>query len=140
MRYEFDLVWGLTVPGTDKVVKRVAIKPLTIGAELRAAAEIDDLQLGEAETAADKTGAMMAETLAYWAQQLTVEGIPQEQLTGAYLMDNLTGEDYSVILKAQEDMRVKYTAAGADRGSTAAEDPQTGDTPPNTEITGKPLS
>lgn len=123
MKHEFDLVWGLPVPGTDTVAKRAALRPLTIGGELRAQAALEDLDLGEAQTDSGKTRALMAETLAYWAEQMTVKGIAPDALTAEYLIENLTGEDYGIILEAQEQLRSKYTAAGTNRGHTAAADP-----------------
>lgn len=120
MKYDFDLAWGLPVPGTDEVAKRAALRPLTIGGELRAQAAIEEIGGAEAQTENGKTAALMAETMAYWAEQLTVDGIAPEQLTAAYLLENLTGEDYGIILAAQDALRVKYTAAGAAPTGTAA--------------------
>ncbi|KPN73659.1 hypothetical protein [Neisseria sp. 74A18] len=141
MKHEIDLVWGLPLPGGG-VAKRAALRPLTIGGELRAQAALEDMDWGEAETESGKARALMVETLAYWAQQLTVEGIAPNQLTAEYLAENLTGEDYGIILAAQDDLRAKYTAAGANPGNTtaAAERPSPEATETATAITDNPSS
>ncbi|MFV2030593.1 hypothetical protein [Neisseria sp. S1] len=123
MQHIINLMWGLPVPGTDRVVKQVILRPLTIGGELRAVAELEDMDLGDGRGESGKTTAMIAETLAYWAQQLTVDGIDPKQMTATYLMDNLTGEDYNIILAEQDVMRTKYTAATVPSAAAAAENP-----------------
>lgn len=139
MKHEFDLMWGLPLPDGG-VTKRAALRPLTIGGELRAQAALEDMDWGEAQNESGKARALMAETLAYWAEQLTVEGIAPERLTAEYLTENLTGEDYGIILAAQDDLRAKYTAAGANPGNTtaAAEKPNPETTTTATEITANP--
>lgn len=119
MVHEFDLVWGLPLP-SGGLAKRVALRPLTIGGELRAQEALEAMGLDAEQGGSAGTRALMMMTLAYWAQQLSVEGIAPDTLSAGFLAEHLTGEDYGVVLAAQEDLRAKYTAAGANPGNTTA--------------------
>ena len=61
MKHEFDLVWGLPLLGGG-VAKRAALRPLTIGGELRVQAALEDMDLGEAQSESGKARALMLET------------------------------------------------------------------------------
>ena len=106
MQQAITLIWGL--PSESGVCKSAVVRPLTIGSELNALAAFEDYaegkQLGDSATS-------VALTLAYWTQQLSVDGLPAENLTVAYLMENLVSEDYRLIMAAMDDLRVKSTAA-----------------------------
>ena len=110
------------------------MKPLSIGAELDALAEIEELgELPDNAKEAQKTRRSVRETLIYWAHQLEVEGIPAQDLTADYLLSHLSGADYAQILDEQERLRAKSAAASATETDGAAQTPTvTGKTPTKT--------
>lgn len=117
MKQTLTLIWGL--PHDGKVRKNAAVRPLTIGGELAALAAFEDYAEGKELS---ESASSVALTLAYWTQQLAIDGMPSEALTVDYLMDNLVGEDYRLIMEAMDDLRAKSTAASANREPAAAAD------------------
>ena len=115
MKQPLTLIWGLPYDG--KVCKNAVCRPLTIGGELNALAAFEDYAEGKAWT---ESAASVALTLAYWTQQVDIEGLPSETLTVDYLMDNLVGEDYRLILAAMDDLRAKSAAASETQSPTEA--------------------
>lgn len=101
-----QLIWGLAHQGT--IFKTVVLNPLSIGGELRALAAFDDY--AEGRSLSDNEGAI-CQTLAYWCQQMQVEGLPEGVLSIDYLLNHLTGEDYRTILEGMERLRSKSIAA-----------------------------
>lgn len=104
--HAFKLKWGLPVAGG--VVRDIALRPLTIGGELAAMALLDERW---GDTPPTGSQAAVVETLAYWTQQLVLPDSQADVLTIDYLLDNLTGDDYRLILTAQDDLQAKSTAA-----------------------------
>ena len=130
--HAFKLKWGLPVAGG--VVRDIALRPLTIGGELAAMALLDERW---GDTPPTGSQAAVVETLAYWTQQLVLPGHPDFKPDIDYLLANLTGDDYRLILAAQDDLRAKYTAATANpAGSVAAT--ASPDTKAATATTAKP--
>ncbi|STZ76338.1 hypothetical protein [Bergeriella denitrificans] len=128
MKQAFSLLWGL--PHDGGRLKSATLRPLTIGAELRALEAYEDF--AEAHKPG-KTESGVAMTLAYWTQQLSVDGLPPSVMSIAWLMDNLVGEDYRIILDESETLRAK-SAAASDNPQQPAEaaepNPTTTGTPP----------
>lgn len=133
MKYDFELKWGLPLPD-GSISKKISVKPLTIGAEIKAIDESDDF-CDEQNIPVKNQG--VVQTVAYWTHQLSVDGLSADKLTLAYLMDNLAGEDYAVILEAQEQLRSKYVAASDNPAAEAAAPSNTATSKP-TETTDKP--
>ncbi len=113
------LTHGLTYKG--KVVSELRLKPLTVGGELAAFALIDDLpELPENATKAELLQRDVLETLTYWSQQIEADSIPSNILTAQCLMENLSTEDYHTVMAAQEDLRLKPSAATASPDAPSA--------------------
>ena len=113
------LTHGLTYKG--KAVSEIRLKPLTVGGELAAFALIDDLpELSEHATKAELLQRDILETLTYWSQQIEADGIPSDILTAQWLMENLSTEDYHTVMEAQEDLRLKPSAATASPAAPSA--------------------
>lgn len=119
MKQEFKLKFGLAYQG--KTYFQAAFKPLSIGAELAAMANEEDLpELPENASNAQIAHRNVQKNLIYWAKQLEVDGIPADVLTVDYLLDNLSGEDYAQLFEIQEQLRAKSTAATVSQNSVAA--------------------
>ena len=110
MKHSFTLQYGLEYEG--KTHFQAALKPLTIGGELNAMDAIDSLPaLPEHASEAQQSRRAVQETLIYWAQQLSIDGIPQDIITADYLLNHLSGADYSLLVDEMEALRSKSTAA-----------------------------
>ena len=119
LKQAFTLQYGLDWDGETRF--KAALKPLTIGAELDALAEIEALgDLPDNAAESQKTRRQVQETLIYWARQLEVDGIPAADLTADYLLANLSGADYAQILDEQDALRAKSHAASATETDGAA--------------------
>ena len=130
MKQPLTLIWGL--PHDGEVCKNAVCRPLTIGGELNALAAFDDYAEGKELT---ESALSVALTLAYWTQQVSIDGLPSEALTVDYLMDNLVGEDYRLIMAAMDDLRAKSAAASVNLKPTAAADETPTTTDTSTEVT-----
>ena len=130
MKQPLTLIWGL--PHDGEVCKNAVCRPLTIGGELNALAAFDDYAEGKELT---ESALSVALTLAYWTQQVSIDGLPSEALTVDYLMDNLVGEDYRLIMVAMDDLRAKSAAASVNPKPTAAADETPTTTDTSTEAT-----
>lgn len=120
IKQAFTLKFGLQYNG--KTHWSAALKPLSIGAELAAMAEEEDLpSLPENANNAQIAHRNVQKNLIYWAKQLEVDGIPADILTADYLLANLSGEDYAFLFEQQEALRAKSTAATANPNTVAAE-------------------
>ena len=120
LKHAFTLQYGLDWDGETRF--KAALKPLTIGAELDALAEIEALgDLPDTAAESQKTRRQVQETLIYWARQLEVDGIPAADLTADYLLANLSGADYAQILDEQDALRAKSPAASATETDGAAQ-------------------
>lgn len=120
IKHAFTLQYGLDWDGETRF--KAALKPLTIGAELDALAEIEALgDLPDTAAESQKTRRQVQETLIYWARQLEVDGIPAADLTADYLLANLSGADYAQILDEQDALRAKSPAASATETDGAAQ-------------------
>lgn len=120
LKHAFTLQYGLDWDGETRF--KAALKPLTIGAELDALAEIEALgDLPDNAAESQKTRRRVQETLIYWAHQLEVDGIPAADLTADYLLANLSGADYAQILDEQDALRAKSPAASATETDGAAQ-------------------
>lgn len=120
LKHAFTLQYGLDWGGETRF--KAALKPLTIGAELDALAEIEALgDLPDNAAESQKTRRQVQETLIYWARQLEVDGIPAADLTADYLLANLSGADYAQILDEQDALRAKSSAASATETDGAAQ-------------------
>lgn len=138
IKHEFMLKFGLQYEG--KTHFQAALKPLSIGAELAALAEEEDLpELPEKATNAQIARQSVQKNLIYWARQLEVSGIPADVLTAGYLLDHLSGEDYAQLFDEQEQLRVKSTAATVNHEIVAAKHKHE-TTTTATETTAKPSS
>ena len=133
MKHEFALQWGL--PAEDGIIRDVALRPLTIGGELAALALLDERWGDDAPAGAE---AAVVETLAFWTQQLYCPAKPAQRFEIGYLLANLTGDDYRLILAAQDDLRAKYTAATANPAGSVAATTASPDTEAATATTAKP--
>lgn len=119
MKQQFTLSYGLPHDGQQHF--QATLKPLSIGAELAAMAEEEDLpDLPENPSAAQQARRNVQKNLIYWVQQLEVDGIPAEVLTVDYLLEHLSSEDYVRIFDEQEHLRAKSTAATVHHAHTAA--------------------
>ena len=120
LKHAFTLQYGLDWDGETRF--KAALKPLTIGAELDALAEIEALgDLPDNAAESQKTRRSVQETLIYWAHQLEVDGISAADLTADYLLANLSGADYAQILDEQDALRAKSPAASATETDGAAQ-------------------
>lgn len=120
LKHAFTLQYGLDWGGETRF--KAALKPLTIGAELDALAEIEALgDLPDNAAESQKTRRQVQETLIYWARQLEVDGITAADLTADYLLANLSGADYAQILDEQDALRAKSPAASATETDGAAQ-------------------
>lgn len=115
MKQPLTLIWGL--PHNGGVCKQAVCRPLTIGGELAALAAFEDYAEGKD---LKNEAASVALTLAYWTQQVDIDGLSPEVLTVDYLMGNLVGEDYRLILDAMGDLRAKSAAASETPSPTGA--------------------
>ena len=115
MKHEFKLQWGL--PLTGGVAHEMALRPLTIGGELAAMALLDERWGDEPPEGAR---AAVEETLAFWTRQLYCPADPAWLADIDYLLEHLTGDDYRLILAAQDDLRTKFTAASANHAGSGA--------------------
>ena len=105
MKHSFTLQYGLEYEGETHF--QAALKPLTIGGE-----RDDNLPaLPENPSEAQQSRRAVQETLIYWAQQLSIDGIPQDIITADYLLNHLSGADYSLLVDEMETLRSKSTAA-----------------------------
>lgn len=119
IKHEFTLKFGLSYKG--KTYFQAALKPLSIGSELAALAEEEELPtLPEHATTAQTAKRNVQKNLIYWAKQLEVDGIPADALTAEYLLEHLSGEDYAQLFDEQEQLRAKSTAATVVRDTTVA--------------------
>lgn len=110
MQHQFTLQYGLEYNGATHF--QAALKPLTIGGELNAMDAIDSLPaLPEHASEAQQSRRAVQETLIYWAQQLSIDGISPDIITADYLLNHLSGADYSQIVDEMEALRAKSTAA-----------------------------
>ena len=64
--------------------------------------------------------AAVEETLAFWTRQLYCPADPAWLADIDYLLEHLTGDDYRLILAAQDDLRTKFTAASANHAGSGA--------------------
>lgn len=83
----------------------VLVKILTVGGECQALEVINDLGLSDKETLSH-TEQMLVD-LAYLAQQVEFDGIPREDVTPAFLLDNLATDDYVLINNEINQLRKK---------------------------------
>lgn len=83
----------------------VLVKILTVGGECQALEVINDLGLSDKETLS--TAEQMLVDLAYLAQQVEFDGIPREEVTPTYLLDNLATDDYVLINNEINQLRKK---------------------------------
>lgn len=119
MKHEFQLKFGLDYQG--KTYFQAALKPLSIGAELAAMANEEDLpELPENASTAQIAQHNVRKNLIYFEKQLEVDGIDADVLTVDYLLENLSGEDYAQLFEIQEQLRAKSTAATVSQNSVAA--------------------
>lgn len=110
MKHHFKLTFGIEYK--DKIYFDAYLKPLSIGAELDALDEAENLpELSEDASSIQKARRMVHENLIYWSRQLSVDGIDKEVLTAAFLLERLSGEDYAKIAAEQEALRQKFYAA-----------------------------
>ena len=113
------LTHGLTYQ--DKTVAEIRLKPLSVGGELAAFSLIDDLpELPGDATKAELLQRDVIETLTYWSQQIVADNIPSDIMTAQWLMDNLSSQDYHIVMAAQEDLRLKPSAATASPDAPSA--------------------
>lgn len=112
MKHHFKLNFGIEYK--DKIYFDAYLKPLSIGAELDALDEAENLpELADDASGIQKARRAVHENLIYWSRQLSVDGIDKEVLTAGFLLDRLSGEDYAKIAAEQEALRQKYNAATA---------------------------
>lgn len=83
----------------------VLVKILTVGGECQALEVINDLELSDKETLSHAE--QMLVDLAYLAQQVEFDGIPREDVTPAFLLDNLATDDYVLINNEINQLRKK---------------------------------
>nr|DAD69121.1 MAG TPA: hypothetical protein [Myoviridae sp. ctRD66] len=83
----------------------VLVKILTVGGECQALEVINDLGLSDKETLS--TAEQMLVDLAYLAQQVEFDGVPREDVTPAFLLDNLATDDYVLINNEINQLRKK---------------------------------
>lgn len=120
IKHEFTLKFGLQYNG--KTHFQAALKPLSIGAELAAMAQEEDLpELPEHASNAQHARHNVQKNLIYWAKQLEIEGIPNGILTVDYLLNHLSGEDYAQLFEEQQALRAKSDAATVNHEIVAAE-------------------
>lgn len=113
------LTHGLTYQ--DKTVAEIGLKPLSVGGELAAFSLIDDLpELPGDATKSELLQRDVLETLTYWSQQIVADNIPSDIMTAQWLMDNLSSQDYHIVMAAQEDLRLKPSAATASLDAPSA--------------------
>ena len=77
-------------------------------------------ELPENATKAELLQRDVLETLTYWSQQIEAQGIPSDILTAQWLMENLSTKDYHTVMAAQEDLRLKPSAATASPDAPSA--------------------
>lgn len=107
----------LGVSYQDKLHYDFHAKILTMGAECTALDVIADLGLEkDSPKAADK----MLVDLAYLAQQIEIEGIPQAALTPQFLLDNLSTDDYLLAMEQIALLRKKRQDVGETLNPTAS--------------------
>lgn len=112
------LIYGIEVEG--KYYYDFTIQPLTLAAELTV---LDYLEANNQYTENSETYKLVVESLAFWTQQLTFNGLSPDKLTVELLLDNLTSEDYQTILTSLSELREKSIAAGRLSSDTAAPQP-----------------
>lgn len=83
----------------------VLVKILTVGGECQALEVIRDLGLSEKDSLSPAE--QMLTDLAYLAQQVEFDGIPHDDVTPKFLLDNLATDDYLLINNAINQLRKK---------------------------------
>lgn len=96
-----------------------SVKILTMGGECRALELIADLALAEDD---HSEAAVTLRNLAFLAPQLSIEGIADEAITPAFLLDNLATDDYLQVTLLIDELRKKRIAAGESQPKTTASD------------------
>lgn len=94
-----------------------ALRPLTIGGELAAMALLDERWGDEPPEWRTRGGGRNA---GLWTRQLYCPADPAWLADIDYLLEHLTGDDYRLILAAQDDLRTKLTAASANHAGSGA--------------------
>lgn len=101
------LTFGVSYKGQH--CSTFGVRLLTLGGECQAQELISDLGLDKDElTISEKRLVDMA----YLCQQVHILGIPQEELTPQFLLDNLATDDYWKIIEAQLELRKKLSGDG----------------------------
>ena len=109
MKLELAGRFLLGVPYQGVVCYGFQVKVLTMGAECTALDMIADLGVDPKSTKASDT--MLIE-MAYLAQQLEIDGIPNSALTPQFLLENLATDDYTLVLDLIAQLRKKRQDAG----------------------------
>ncbi|QGM80660.1 hypothetical protein [Otariodibacter oris] len=91
----------------DELHYDFSVSLLTIGREIQALDMLESLNIDRNDI---KSRPLI--DMAYLAQQLNIEGIPAEELTPQFLLDNLTTDDYDLVLAQIGDLRKKRQGAG----------------------------
>lgn len=115
-----DLLLGL--PYNGQLYYSVTVSALTMGAECEALEIIAELGLDD--NTPERVKEMLIE-FAYLAEQIEVNGIPKAVMTPQYLLENLTTDDYSLILELILSLRKKaYARFGEPKGGRGTKRPR----------------
>ncbi|MDF7676358.1 hypothetical protein PT286_06380 [Neisseriaceae bacterium ESL0693] len=129
-----QLIYGIECDG--RLYRDYVVKPLTLANELDA---IEMLEADEQYADYAQTRRTIVDTLAFWTQQLSFDGLKKDKLTVEWLMNGLTSEDYQAILASLGELHEKSLAAGRTNDTAAPGQSSSEATDAVTNTTGKPV-
>ncbi|AWX14646.1 hypothetical protein CEP49_06780 [Mergibacter septicus] len=97
------MLYGIVVNGI--VYRDFSVKLLTIGGQCLAVEQLAEIGLNIDEKSS--TADVMLNNLVYLSQQLEIEGVASDKITGQFLQENLTADDYLIITETLEILKKK---------------------------------
>ena len=91
-----------------QTLRHYTLKPITLAKELEA---LDQLEARDNKPATEREEEVLT-TLTYISKMITIKGIDPEDMSVAFLMNNLYSYDYENIVQSVERLNAKYRAAG----------------------------
>ncbi|WP_370580606.1 hypothetical protein ABX022_01735 [Snodgrassella alvi] len=89
-------------------MRHYTLKPITLAKELEA---LDQLEARDNKPATEREEEVLT-TLTYISKMITIKGIDPEDMSVAFLLNNLYSYDYENIVQSVERLNAKYRAAG----------------------------
>ncbi|WP_419852037.1 hypothetical protein [Actinobacillus pleuropneumoniae] len=100
---------GLGIEFNHQLYKQVHVRLLTMGGQCSALEMIDVLGIDE-DNASHKEKTLV--DMAYLSQQITIDGIPAENVDAQFLFEHLTTDDYWQLIEATLTLKKKRIESG----------------------------